>query len=47
MSSAFMLLIAVFYAGACVSFIYEGKIAWAMVALSWGLGNALLAHISR
>ena len=47
MSSAFMICIALLYGLACLSFLSEGKFAWALVALSWGLGNALLAHISR
>ena len=47
MSSAFMLTIALLYAGATVTFILEGKYLWSLVALSWGLGNAVLAHISR
>ena len=47
MSYGFMLTIALLYAGATVTFIMEGKYLWAVVALSWGLGNAVLAHISR
>ena len=47
MSAFFMLAIAIMYAGAAVSFALEGKAAWAIVACSWGVGNALLAWISR
>ena len=42
-----MVLIAVMYLGAAGSFAWEQKWEWAVVALCWGLGNALLAHISR
>lgn len=47
MSAAFMLLIAVLYLGAAISFACEGKALWAVVALAWGVGNAVLTWISR
>lgn len=47
MSSAFMLLIAAMYAGACVSFMADGKWLWAGVAACWGIGNFLIALLSK
>ena len=47
MSSAFMVLIAVLYLAAAGSFAYEQKWAMSGLSLCWGIGNALLAHISR
>ena len=47
MSGAFMLLIAALYLAAAGSFALEQKWEWALVALAWGVGNALLAHLSR
>jgi hypothetical protein len=47
MSSFFMLAIAVMYGMAAVSFLMEGKIGWMSVALCWGIGNAVLAWMSR
>ena len=47
MSSAFMVLIAVLYLAAAGSFAYELKWAMSGLSLCWGIGNALLAHISR
>ena len=47
MSVFFMLAIACMYVGAAVSFGIEGKYAWAVVACSWGVGNAILGVISR
>lgn len=46
-STTFMLLIALMYAAAMVSFAIDGKWAWSVVSLCWGLGNALLAFISK
>ena len=42
-----MFFIGVCYLGASAAFIYEGKLMWATVALSWGVGNALLAVLSK
>ena len=47
MSSTFMLIIGVLYLAAAGSFAWDGKFSWAAVALCWGIGNALLAHLSR
>lgn len=46
MSAAFMYSIAVMYAGAAISFYVEGKYLWFVVAVCWGIGNALLAMMS-
>lgn len=46
MSSAFMFAIAFMYLGAFVSFYIEGKLLWAVVAICWGIGNALLGLMS-
>lgn len=47
MSLNFMLLIAVMYAGAAVSFGIEGKWGWCVVSMCWGLGNAILGLMSK
>ena len=47
MSTLFMLAIACMYAGAAVSFAIEAKWEWAVVAVSWAIGNAILGVISR
>lgn len=47
MSIHFMLLIAGLYLAASVSFAFEGKIEWCLVALCWGVGNAILGIVSQ
>lgn len=47
MSAGFMALIAVLYLGACLAFVQEGKLMWGVVAFSWGVGNAVLAFLSK
>lgn len=47
MSTVFMIVIAALYASAAVSFAFEGKFAWMLVALSWAVGNLVLGWMSR
>ena len=42
-----MLFIAVCYLGAAVSFGLEAKWMWCGVAISWGVGNALIGILSK
>lgn len=46
MSAAFMYAIAIMYGAAAVSFYIEGKYLWFVVAVCWGIGNALLGLMS-
>jgi hypothetical protein len=45
-SSGFMFAIAVMYGCAAISFYIEGKYLWFVVAVCWGIGNALLGLMS-
>ena len=42
MSSAFMFAIGAMYLAAAIAFYAEGKLPMFMVALCWGIGNAML-----
>lgn len=46
MSAGFMVAIAILYCGAAVSFYMEGKYLWFVIAVCWGIGNALLGLMS-
>lgn len=41
-----MVTIALLYLGASVSFVFERKFLWALIALSWGIGNLALAYLA-
>jgi hypothetical protein len=41
-----MLTIGLLYLGASVSFLFERKFLWAVIALSWGIGNLALAYLA-
>ena len=47
MSASLMFAIAILYGAAAFSFTLEDKWMWAGVALCWGIGNALLAVMSK
>lgn len=47
MSTFFMLAIAAMYAGAAFFYGWEGKWSFAILTTCWGIGNAVLAWISR
>lgn len=47
MSAVFMFAIAALYIAAAGSFAFEGKIAWCVLALCWGIGNFILGGMSR
>ena len=42
MSTGFMFAIAAMYLAAAIAFYVEGKLPMFMVALCWGIGNAML-----
>lgn len=46
MSRFFMLVIALLYLGASLSFLIERKWLWALVATSWAIGNLALAYLA-
>jgi hypothetical protein len=47
MSFFLMMLIASIYGAAAVGYAFEGKLGWMTVALCWGVGNAVIAWMSR
>jgi len=46
MSANFMFAIAAMYAASAACFWWEGKYIWMVVAVCWGIGNALIALLS-
>ena len=46
MSRFFMVVIALLYLGASLSFLTERKWLWALVATCWGIGNLALAYLA-
>lgn len=42
-----MFAIATMYLCAGISYAWEGKVEWCVVAFCWGIGNLVLGYISK